>query len=372
MDRFSAELMEGKTADLQPVTVAVVMAALELREAATDRVIGHWPLKGLDVERLGGGTLHLRHERAPSALLTSDDPGLALALRQMKVRGLPRGRRLLTVGAVLVTSLAALIGVGYAALPAVSQSLARRVPLDVEDHLGLQLSSVLEKSRCDGAGAQTALDDLTARLTTADLDGQRPRWVSIVDWDMVNAFTLPGGRVAVTRGLVASAESPDEVAGVLAHELEHVRRRHVMAQMIRTSILSLGWAATVGDFSGFFAIDPSTVLVVARQRFSRDDEREADAGALTRLDAAGISRVGLARFFQRLENEHGDGVPWLSTHPPTSARIRAIDAERSPTPAGPALAARQWAAIKHACDGRPPRRPGDAHGDPPPEPPGER
>jgi beta-barrel assembly-enhancing protease len=157
----------------------------------------------------------------------------------------------------------------------------------------------------------------------------------------------------VTRGLLDDAQSPDELAGVLAHELEHVARRHVMAQVVRSVILTTGWQLTVGDFAGLMAIDPSTMLEIASRSYSRDAEKEADEGAMRRLGHAGFSTRGLSDFFVRMERST-DFVPeWLSTHPASAERRKAIaDSGSADPPLAAAMPDRDWKAIRGACGGR--------------------
>jgi predicted Zn-dependent protease len=241
----------------------------------------------------------------------------------------------------------------YAAVPPLSRMLARRVPMELEVRLGLELERLITPDLCQTDATRAALSRLTGRLARAEGEGPAARDVALVNWSMVNAFTLPGGKVLLTRGLLEKAAGPDEVAGVLAHELEHVRQRHVMAQIIRSSILSFGWAVTVGDFSGLFVLDPATLFSIANQSFSRTDERSADAGALARLDAAGISREGFAAFFQRSQAET-DALPaWLTSHPASGERLARI--QNGPALAKPerALAEPEWNTLKAACSGAP-------------------
>jgi len=154
--------------------------------------------------------------------------------------------------------------------------------------------------------------------------------------------------------ILDDAQRPEELAGVLAHELEHVARRHVMAQVVRSVILTTGWQLTAGDFAGLMAIDPSTTLEIASRRFSREAEKEADEGAIRRLRHANLSSRGLSDFFPRIERST-DVVPeWLSTHPASAARRKALldSDDAAPGPSAGELPRQDWQAIKEACSGR--------------------
>jgi predicted Zn-dependent protease len=348
--RFAAELADGRSAALAPVEVIVASDGVWLKGAT------FWPREGLQIEDLGAGLLHLQHPAAaPGALLSSRAVGLGAALAAVGMAPAGFGnRRILRRAAFYLGSLVAVLVAAYAAIPTLSRALARRVPLEVEQRLGAQAELLFADSLCRNAEVDAALGALGGRL--AGTEGTAPRGIAVVNWQLVNAFTLPGGQVLLTRGLLDEAQGPDEIAGVLAHELEHVRQRHVMTAVIRGSILSLGWAATVGDFSGLLVIDPSTAFSLATQGFSRDDERAADQGALERLDAAGISRTGLIAFFQRMQAET-DALPaWLGNHPSSQERLATLAAGTPAKATTPALTDTQWRALKSACAGQAPVR----------------
>lgn len=349
--RYAGELLDGQSAALRRVTVVIDLGGLRLYDATTEATVDLWAFTGLQVDPLHGGVLHVEHAQRPGALLTSRDPALPAALSAASVRVVThaRGGRLARQIVLFGAAVALAVVAVYLSLTPLSRVLARRVPLNIEEKLGVQIESFVETDYCRNQAATAALDGLTARLSSTPLDGPAATRVSVINWDDVNAFTFPGGKVVVTRGLLDAAEGPDELAGVLAHELEHVRQRHIMSHLIRSSILSLGWSITVGDFSGLFVVDPSTAFTIANQSFSRADERSADSGALVRLDGANISRDGFGAFFRRIEKKTDVLPPWLSTHPASKDRLASI-AEGAPgRPTTPALTAAQWSALKAAC-----------------------
>ena len=116
------------------------------------------------------------------------------------------------------------------------------VPVEWEAWFGERVIDSLaqEGGFCRGAAGQAALDDLARRLSAA-ADLEKPVRVRVINWRVVNAFAVPGGQIGVLRGLIEHAQSGDEVAGVLAHEIGHVAHRHPTVGMLR----QLGVAATV-------------------------------------------------------------------------------------------------------------------------------
>lgn len=137
-----------------------------------------------------------------------------------------------------------------------------------------------------------------------------------------NAFAIPGGYIFVFDGLLARLQSEDELAGVLAHEIGHVRLGHFFKnqkQLVATDLAVLaaillgqgGEAVTAFSLAGAASLHLS---------YSRENEREADQSALATLPAAGYDPRGLARFFGVLYREEHlllpeNQFPYLATHP---------------------------------------------------------
>ena len=151
-----------------------------------------------------------------------------------QVSTLPGGQKKLRFIAVLLVSLIALGAGLYYATPIAARFVARRIPLEQERVIGAQVETFLNFSRCADDAAQEALDTLTAKLTH---EASEVYEVRLMDAEMPNAFALPGGIVVVTTGLLKKAGDETEIAGVLAHEIEHVTQRHVLAGFLRDAVL---------------------------------------------------------------------------------------------------------------------------------------
>lgn len=220
--------------------------------------------------------------------------------------------------------------------------LARSTPWPVERLAG----RVLDRGRTAcGAGrpaSQAALDKLVARLYPLDAEDRTfPLSVQVVASTEVNAFAFLGGRVYVNDALLREAESPEEVAGVLAHEIEHVRRRHIIEGFM-SRLLTFGALSHALGGAGGLA---RTLLDLS---FSRDQERQADEGGLARLRRARVSPDGFARFFERLAAK-GSGVPaLLSDHPASDDRAELVK-RFSGGPSEPVLTPAEWDSLKAIC-----------------------
>jgi Zn-dependent protease with chaperone function len=348
-DSWRGRYVDGRTAVVRDVALnardgALIGRVLDALDA--DVELFHWPRAALTFEILEPGVVTIRSRDSPDAAVTVTTVN-AEAMRQLgcaapaTTRIGRRGRALMFgVGAV------ALAGTFYACLTPIARAVANHVPPAIEADLGQGLSALLATQYCDTKAARTALSHLAVRL------GASPRMeLHVLESDSDNAFTFPGGVVIVTRGLIDHAHGPDEVAGVLAHELEHVRLRHVTIRFVRGSLMTVLWQASVGDYTGMLAVDPKTAFDLANLRFSRDDERAADQGALDRLAAAHVSSKGLQDFFERLAPKTGAAPAWLSSHPASAERLGHIRrAGAGPTNSvQAALSAADWNALKQGC-----------------------
>jgi predicted Zn-dependent protease len=154
----------------------------------------------------------------------------------------------------------------------------------------------------------------------------------------------------MTRGLIEKADGPDEVAGVLAHEMGHGIEMHPETALVRVLGLSAAADLMLGGSGGTLA---NIGLVLAQLSYTRAAEREADAHALAILKRAGVSAQGLAQFFTRvtkLEENKSElaEIGILRSHPLTEER-RAVVESQPPYPSTPSLSARDWAALRSIC-----------------------
>ena len=224
--------------------------------------------------------------------------------------------------------------------------LARAIPYSWEQKLGDAISGDFGDRACRARAGQAALDGLSRRLSPSS----RPMRVAVVNIPVVNAVALPGGRILIFRGLIDEARSPDEVAGVLAHEIGHVEHRHVLVALLRR----FGIGLLIG--SGGTAADYGQALIDSR--YSRAAEAQADDYSIDHMRAAGISTAATAKLFERLGREEA-GTPavfaYLASHPPSAERRKRFDAAaRGVAATRPALDAAQWAAVRAICGpGRP-------------------
>lgn len=177
--------------------------------------------------------------------------------------------------------------------------------------------------------ADKLLDTISSRLLHALPEPGYTYTFHLVNEPDVNALTLPGGHIVVFKGLLAEAESPEQIAAVLAHELGHAENKHVVTR----TLAETGISVTLAIFTGQ---DARLGYEISRQLissyFSREQEAQADAWGFALLEKAGISPRAHADFFRKIQSLHGDAeIPdWMSTHPADESRIKAAESYTLP------------------------------------------
>ena len=346
-------------------TARIAIDGALLRVAGQDNVLlAAWPLAAVkaapEIDPDGAVTLTARG--LPGVLLIDGAEDLDM-LRRAGLR-LPRHRSWTARHwSFLVLAMAALLGLGALGLDALPRWLAAIIPASWESELGAPAEAIMTASskRCTGKDGRAALDRLAARLREAG-HIETPITVTVLDDKLVNAFTLPGGRVLVMRGLIDTAADGAELAGVIAPEFGHVAHHDSTTLLLRSLGISiLLHAVGLGDTAGTAAQTAGDLLNLA---YGRAAESAADDTAIALLSAAGLRADGLSRFFDHMEaraekdqapaaGEAGQGsgikpprLTWLSTHPPSlERRERTARAMEGALP----FTGREWQAIKTMC-----------------------
>ncbi len=151
----------------------------------------------------------------------------------------------------------------------------------------------------------------------------------VADDSTVNAFAMPGGFVVVHTGLLALAGNAEEVAGVLAHEVQHVEKRHSLKAMAKSAGLMVTVSMVFGDLGGLVSLGQDLIGL----KFSRQHETEADTEGLKALVGAGIAPAGMRDFFRKMGEKEKLNLGWLSSHPASEERHAALDAAIKALPA---------------------------------------
>ncbi len=256
-----------------------------------------------------------------------------------------------------LAGIAAVVVVFLVALPHGVPYLARMIPVSWEETLGQSILDDLlaffaamededEARTCEVAAGRAALEQLVTRLGST-LESPYDYKVVVVDLDITNAFALPGGYIVLFDGLLDFTKTPEEVAGVLAHEMGHVIHRHGTQAMLRQMGLTLIFDFMMGGGGSYGAELGGLALALS---YSREAELQADGTGIEILRRAGLRPSGLAAFFKRLQSEAGDVTgPFqiLSTHPSFAARLDRLKGVEDEGEA--AMSPADWTALRAIC-----------------------
>ena len=242
-------------------------------------------------------------------------------------------------------------------IPWAARRVAAEVPLQWEERLGKVLVTTLTQQQrtCAGATRDAALERMVATLTADGRGGRYTFNVTVLDDSMVNALAAPGGQIVFFRGLIDAAETPEELAGVMAHELQHVVLGHGTAGILRQIPIQLLLSAVAGSGSvGDQAFGVAATL--GNLGYARRDESEADRQGMAMLQAAGVGTSGMVTFMGRLstlnKREADPGMmTYLSTHPASADRANVLGelaATQQYIPR-PLLTDEEWAAVRAPC-----------------------
>lgn len=357
---YSGQYSDGQSASVIPVSVITGQDGLRI-DTPDGKTIADWPWDqvGLVEKTTEGRPIRLLNRSVNGARLTFDYPAILPVLESYapNLARAPFGRKQIRTIALSVGIGAAVVGFLVFGLPIIAKPLAKLVPIAWEEQVGDDTIDVVNrmfaggKKSCTGKKGLKALNDLAQRLL-AGTDTPYQVRVSVSNAGMVNAFAVPGGRVVLFRGLIDKANSADEVAGVLAHELAHVVYRHPTQGMIT----SVGWSAILSAFTGGASFSSEVMAQVAAHlatsAYSRDLEAEADREGVAMLNRTGIGGEGLIKFFELIQTLEKKGISlpkYLSSHPLTGSRIAAIQKLSKPA-AATALTKTEWRTVQNICD----------------------
>jgi predicted Zn-dependent protease len=192
-----------------------------------------------------------------------------------------------------------------------------------------------------------------------------PYTFSVANYREINAFALPGGPVWIHRAVLQDATNESQVAGVLAHEIAHIARRHAASQLTNAIVANWGLGllgAVLGNSGGAGAAQMAASLLTNGifLKFSRDDESEADRVGLQLMRRAGWDARGMVELFDLLRREAkrdpGKVETFFSSHPSPQDRIARLQADVA-RQSGGTRDTRQFQAVKARLLKMPPAPP---------------
>jgi predicted Zn-dependent protease len=213
------------------------------------------------------------------------------------------------------------------------------ISVSEEKNLGDQFAQEVEKQHqvVHDPDVQALVDRVGHRLLTGARKVDFPYTFKVVKDDSVNAFALPGGHVYINTGLIKAAQSEDELAGVMAHEINHVVARHSTQQMTKQYGYELIASLLLGQNAGTLTKLATELFGQAGSMYySREMESQADFLGVETMYKAGYDPHGMETFFEKLEaigqKDPGKIARFFASHPQTADRIKDVREEISKLP----------------------------------------
>jgi Zn-dependent protease with chaperone function len=317
----------GVEAAAGDVSVRASLAEVSLREAGFDE-------RGVELAWTSGGdgwAVHVLDADAARALLSTPALAATAAAAGLNRRGRRTAVRSLgwSLLAVFILLPALLLLLFFLNANRIAGWIAGRIPIEQEVGIGRQAFEGMRAQLKiqDTGAAYEAVKSIGARLTS----GSKYTYAFHVAEDSaVNAFALPGGVVVVNTGLIHLTSRPEELAGVLAHEVQHVELRHSVRGLVKSLGLRGLFAFATGDIGG--SMLGEAAVGITGLKFSRDDESEADRMGLDALIAADIDPSGMPAFFEKMSKHTPEApVAFVSSHPLSADREAALRARVAAT-----------------------------------------
>ncbi|MDA9435538.1 M48 family metallopeptidase [Bradyrhizobium sp. CCBAU 51627] len=293
----------------------------------------------------------------PLARLEIRDLALATAVTARCVRLDEHQTTRRGVAKIVGWSVAAAISIVCVVLfgvPLAADRLAPLVPKPIERRIGdaseVQVKTIFRGGVCNDAAGQTAFRKLVNRLREAAGLDDDSMTSGVLRTPVPNAFALPGGKVYLLSGLLDKAESPDELAGILAHELGHLKHHDNMRGLIYNGGTSFLIGLLFGDVTGSSAVIFASRSVVEAS-YSREAETNADTFAIEIMHALGRSPKPAAELMFRITGKEGGSsfATILASHPLTEDRLARMTKEDRPASGPPLLTDKEWEALKSIC-----------------------
>jgi len=357
---------DGHTSERRQVTVEASPDMLRVRDN-TGTLIAEWPYSEVEAMSAPDNVLRLGRIGNPVlARIEIRDPALASIIDDHAIRvdrtGMTERRTRRRVAFWSIAATISLVLVAVFGLPALVERLTPLIPLSVEHQFGRAIDAQVRAMLDTGGGSKpfecgtadsekagrAAFDKMLGKMHTAS-GLPIPLTTAVVRRSEANAIALPGGHIYVFQGLINQSRSPDELAGVIAHEIGHVAHRDGTRSVLQSAGYSFLFGMLLGDFTG-----GGVVVIAARKilqsAYSRDVESSADrygVDLMTKISADGsalgaiLARIGGAEPSIRI----------LLDHPETKERVAAINARAAASQSArePMLSPAEWAALRRIC-----------------------
>jgi hypothetical protein len=292
MDSYPASFYDGESAGRREVSVRLSPDALDILDDG-GRVVARWPYEELRrISRDQRDALRLGRRGERFQRLVIRETGAQTPLFGYAPHLIPRPLfhpsrlKFVAIWAAGVGALVLLLAHG---VPLIASGIASIVSPAWEKEVGERMAEQIVRTfhdpftfgslggglpLCWGEPGHTVLEDLAARLARGvGSPHDFEIWVADTEMPIINAFAAPGGYIVIFKGLVDFAESGDELAGVLAHEMGHVNRRHPTERWVQFITLGAVSDALVGGSGAGAATARTAELMISRRGRARDAQR---------------------------------------------------------------------------------------------------
>lgn len=367
---FVARYQDGKIADVREVVCIIDLASdpvmLAILDAGTREIIDRWPAEEsyLLHSRMMELRIANRQRQAGARLAVVGIENMKAALNvlpKLSQHQRADGFRQLRILTLATAALLSVIIAYLYGIPLLADRLVTFFPPEWEVKLGTTADTQIEASLTDGKGyvvcetnPNSVANKAIARFTQLAFTGLNSPFtptVTVVRSNVPNAFALPGGRTYYLSSLIQASRTPDEFAGVLAHELGHVYYRHGMQGLIATSTTGLLVGFVLGDLTGL-SVAAGISASLIDNRFSRQSEAQADDFAGKTAQRLGFSPKGLVDLLDRVakDDSFSKALALFSNHPLTAERRKALEAfDVDEKGLEPAFTDDEWQAIRNMC-----------------------
>jgi len=343
---WKALYFDGRTPTHRNVDVQTERQGVRIEfEAGTTRI---WRYEDFSVRQdRSQGPLRLEYGEFPPEILEIADPEFGEVLGKR----LPKKSLFLSVGFAMLAVLL-VPAIIYWGIPLASGWFAYFIPVSIEKQVGQYVIDEVFPSRivCKTDAGEQALEKLVSRLVPPG--SEYVFQVEVVDSGLVNAIAFPGGNILIFRGLLEKSPSSDAVAGVLAHEMQHVFQRHGTENLLNQVALSGLFKLLTVEANAIAETLFAGVRTLSLLKYTRELETEADALALQLLYQAGVDPVEMLAMFQVLKN-HSSSLPEsISTHPDMSSRMEKLEIiidQKTDFVSKPVLSKQSWESLQNIC-----------------------
>jgi Zn-dependent protease with chaperone function len=363
---FEGQWSTGETANAVPALVSFEADGLSVK-AADGSALAFWNygdlLPGAPIAR-GSADVLLRNTQVPHAALFIQGEGTGRLLIRKAPRTAQSFQRFKIVSLSMIATVVVLIAgaVLFFGRVSVSKAVAALIPDAMADRMGAQSVEMFGPiaPACVNQPGNAALQRILDRLQSGRNYGH-PFKLHVIRSGVANAFALPGRHIVLLSALVKQAKSPEEIAGVLAHEMGHGLEKDPEVLFVRSTGMEALLELLTGQ-SGTQAPLAAGALFL-QLRYSRAAERSADAHAVEILRRSYIEPKPTADFFLRDAaktegSDEGKLLGYLSTHPSSTERAQLFLSQPAYT-AQPVLNEKEWADAQAICGPAGVKKPGE-------------